>query len=160
VGSNEKLCCSGSLSHLPTSSLDPLKGGFNMILPVQIGQVAQSFPTVILWFASPRITQLPKRRIKPPFRNLRKIAQAIIANPPRMEQGQTRGVGVVIKSFPDTPKKPRNQSTFATFASNPKNARHPVQKEHFSTVGMWIGLPHSSTGVCSIEYSICRGCGP
>jgi hypothetical protein len=121
VESNEKLCSSGSLSHLPTTSSDPLKGGFNMILPPQIGQVARSFPTVSLWFASPPIAQLPKRRTKPPFCKLREIAQAGIANPPRMKQGQTRGVRVI----PDTPKKPRMPRTLA---SNPKNAPHPVQK--------------------------------
>ena len=52
---------------------------------------------------------------------LREIAQAGIANPPRMKQGQTRGVRVI----PDTPKKPRMPRTLA---SNPKNAPHPVQK--------------------------------
>lgn len=89
----------------------------------------RSYPSCPL-FGS--ISEVPASalRSKPPFRRLRKIAQATIANPPRMRQGQTRGVRMVIKSFPDTPKEPRMPRTFA---SNPKHERqcdgpHPLQQ--------------------------------
>jgi len=113
-------------------SFDPLGGGRNIILPPQ-GHWAHSFAKRSLWLSSWIIPQLPKRRTKPPFCKKRQIATTIndSVSTARKKQRDHKIDGV--RMAPDTPKKPRMVTIFATNdESEPRN----VQKAAFWIEGM------------------------